>query len=94
MTAQTQTPATMLAEVGAFKFLQNDSGETFVEGPEDYLHPQGAQLLAHIAAGEDAIFSLTCGQSATFEIAVLVRLQNDYAGWRGVQQFCTQHEID
>ena len=93
MTTQTQTSATVLAEIGAFKFLQNDAGETFIEGPEDYLQTQGARLLAHIVAGEDAIFNLTCGQSATFEIAVLVRLQTDYAGWRGLQQFCAQHEI-
>ena len=94
MTAPTQTPITVLAEVGAFKFLRNDAGETFVEGPEEYLQKQGAQLLAHIAAGGDAIFNLTCGQSATIEIAVLVRLQTDYAGWRGLQQFCAQHEVD
>ena len=94
MTAQTQIPITVLAEVGAFKFLQGDSGETFIEGPEDYLQAQGAQLLTHIAAGDDTIFNLTFGQSATFELAVVVRLQTDYAGWRGLQQFCAQHKID
>ena len=94
MTTPFQAYITVLAEVGAFKFFQNDVGETFVEGPVAYLQKQGARLLANIDTGGDAIFNTTCAQSSTLEIAVLVRLQTDYAAWRGLQQFCANHGID
>ena len=89
-----QIPTDLIAEVGWFKYWRNGAGEDSVEGPGDYMNGQGETLLTQLATGEDAIFNLTCGQSASLEIAVLVRLQNDYASWRGIQQFCAQHGID
>ena len=94
MMTDIQISTDLIAEVGWFKYWRNGAGEDNVEGPGDYMNAQGAMLLAQLAAGEDAIFNLTCGQSPNLEIAVLVRLQNDYAGWCGIQQFCAQHEID
>lgn len=90
----TQLAPELIAEVGQFKYWRDSAGEDSIEGPEAYLQDQGSQLLANIAAGSDAIFNLTCAQSPTLEIAVLVRLQNNYAGWRGLHQFCANHGID
>ena len=59
----TQIKPELIAEIGQFKYFRNGAGEDSVEGPEAYLHAQGSPLLAQIAAGEDAIFNLTCGQS-------------------------------
>ena len=94
MMTEIQISTTLIAEIGSFKYWRNGAGEDNVEGPGDYMNGQGTTLLAQLAAGADAIFNLTCGQSPSLEIAVLVRLQNDYAGWRGIQQFCAQHGID
>ena len=36
--------------------------------------------------GEESIFNMTAHFSPSAEMAVLVRLQTDFAGWQGVQQ--------
>lgn len=94
MTTNTQLAPELIAEVGQFKYWRDGVGEDNIEGPETYLCDQGSRLLAQIAAGEDAVFNLTCAQSPTLEIAVLVRLQTDYAAWRGLQQFGATHGIE
>lgn len=61
-------------------------------GPRDYLEERGNALLDSILAGEDTSFNMTAdhqgdlGQSPDVEIAILVRLQTDYAGWAGLKQ--------
>ena len=62
------------------------TGEIHLVGPADYMRDQGKALLEQILAGDDSIFNLTASQSPDLYQAVLVRLQTDYAGWRGLQQ--------
>lgn len=94
MTTNTQLAPELIAEIGQFKYWRDSVGEDSIEGPEAYLRDQGSRLLAQIAASKDAIFNTTCAQFSTLEIAVLVRLQTDYAAWRGLQQFYANHGID
>jgi hypothetical protein len=55
-------------------------------GPRDYMEEQGNALLDTILAGEDTVFNMTADQSPGIEMAILVRLQTDYAGWLGLKQ--------
>lgn len=55
-------------------------------GPRDYMEEQGNALLDQVLGGEDTVFDMTKGQSPDIELAILVRLQTDYAGWLGLQQ--------
>jgi hypothetical protein len=57
-----------------------------VEGPGDYMADKGLALIDSIMAGNDVVFNMTADRSPSAEMAVLVRLQTDFAGWRGVQQ--------
>ena len=91
---QIDTTYRLIQQVGLFKFLRNDAGDDFLEGPCGYLNTQGATLLKQIEVGADAIFNLTCGQHASIERAILHRLQTNYAGWQGLNQFCDAHGIE
>jgi hypothetical protein len=68
---------------GRFTF---DPATQMVEGPGEYMADQGNDLLDKIMAGQDSIFSMTAHFSPSAEMAVLVRLQTDFAGWHGVKQ--------
>lgn len=70
-------------EVGRFALIDGNT----VEGPGNYMADQGNALVDRILAGEDCIFNMTAHMSPSAEIAVLVRLQTDFAGWKGVRQF-------
>ncbi len=60
--------------------------EGVLTGPRKYMEEQGNALVDKIMAGEDMIFNMTSGQSPDVEVAVLVRLQTDYAGWIGFKE--------
>ena len=71
----------MSKKAGSFELIDG-----MLYGPQAYMEAKGDKLLEAIQAGEDAIFNMTCGYSPDLEMAVLVRLQTDYAGWLGMQQ--------
>lgn len=86
-TAPTLAPQfTGRARVGEFTIEQLPDGTHQFSGPNSYMVARGDELLDQIVAGEDTIFNMTCHLSPSTEVAVLVRLQTDYAGWRGVQR--------
>jgi hypothetical protein len=60
--------------------------ESVLCGPRDYMKAQGNALLDRILAGEDTVFNMSSDQSPDIEIAILVRLQTDFAGWLGFKQ--------
>lgn len=61
-----------------------------VTGPGEYMIERGNALLDAIEAGDDTMFNLTAHLSPSAEMAVLVRLQTDFAGWLGQQQLLRQ----
>lgn len=69
-------------ECGRFKLIDGNT----VEGPGEYMTEQGNALIDRILRGEDASFNMTAHLSPSAEMAVLVRLQTDYAGWLGMRQ--------
>ena len=64
------------------------SAEDVFEGPGDYMADQGNAKLDKIMAGDDAGFNamLRAKPEADVRTLVLVMMQTDYAGWRGMQQ--------
>ena len=68
---------------GRFTF---DSTTSEIEGPGQYMREQGNALMDAIMSGNDTVFNMTGHLSPSPEMAVLVRLQTDYAGWAGNQQ--------
>jgi hypothetical protein len=69
-------------ECGRFKLIDG----TTLEGPGEYVAERGNDLVDRILAGEDVIFNGTADHSPSVEMAILVRLQTDYAGWVGSRQ--------
>ncbi len=60
-------------------------GDTLT-GPAEYMTERGNALVDAIVAGQDTTFNLTAHLSPSVEMAVLVRLQTDFAGWLGQRQ--------
>ena len=60
-----------------------------ISGPKQYMVEQGCALIEKIEAGQDLIFNMTSHRSPDFITAILVRLQTDFAGWRGVKSLLT-----
>jgi len=56
-----------------------------LSGPKQYMEERGNERLEQILAGRCTSFNMTCHLSPSVEMAVLVSLQTDYAGWRGMQ---------
>lgn len=83
-------------EVGAFVYEDGS-----VTGPAEYMREQGFARIRKIEAGEDVVFNIGVGrgtpagswlqadgpQSPSPEVALLVSLQTDYAGWKGAKDF-------
>lgn len=63
-----------------------DTESGILSGPAQYMQEQGDALLAQITTGEDTVFNMSAHYSPSAEMAVLVRLQTDFAGWAGMQQ--------
>ncbi len=71
----------MARTVGRFT-IDGDS----ITGPAEYMTERGNELLDRIMAGDDAVFNTTAHYSPDVEMAVLVRIQTDFAGWMGARQ--------
>ncbi len=77
----------MAIVVGKFSLEGNE-----LNGPGGYMEERGFDLIDRIQAGQDVTFNLTGHLSPSVEMAVLVRLQTDYAGWLGQRQLLRQLE--
>lgn len=69
--------------VGRFTFNPETAS---IEGPGDYMADKGNALIDQITSGNDTIFNMTAHMSPSVEMAVLVRLQTDFAGYVGMKQ--------
>jgi hypothetical protein len=76
-----QENAAMAIVIGKFTLEGND-----INGPASYIEQRGFALIDTIQEGKDTTFNLTCHLSPSVQVAVLVRLQTDYAGWLGQQE--------
>lgn len=65
------------------QFTLHDDGS--LEGPAQYLQEQGNAFLTALLDGTNAAFNMSAHLSPDIETAVLVFLQTDYAGWKGVR---------
>jgi hypothetical protein len=65
------------------EFTLNDG---ILSGPADYMREQGNALVDAMLDGKDLIFNTTSHLSPTIEMAILIRLQTDHAGWVGIKQ--------
>lgn len=72
-----------MKNVGSFTY---DPSTSTVTGPADYMAARGSALLDRILAGTDYTFNTTASYSPDTVTAILVRLQTDYAGWKGTNQ--------
>lgn len=61
-------------------------------GPAEYMAEQGNAKLDRILAGEDPVFNMTAHLSPSIEVAVLVAMQTDFAGWKGTRDFMASFE--
>ena len=77
----------MAIVVGQFSLEGNE-----INGPGGYMEERGFDLIDKIEAGQDVIFNMTAHLSPSVEVAILVRLQTDYAGWLGQRQLLRQLE--
>jgi hypothetical protein len=67
--------------VGEFTFADG-----VVTGPGEYMRERGSERLDRILRGDDAVFNAGARFSAeSAEKLVLVSLQTDYAGWKGLR---------
>lgn len=74
-----------MIEVGVFKY---DPETKEVSGPAEYMREQGFERMRKIERGEDVVFNYGAGgASPSPEVALLVSLQTDYAGWKGLRHF-------
>lgn len=75
------------------KVGQFEVGNGSIIGPADYMTERGNARLEEILSGKNTTFNMTAHMSPSIEVAVAVNLQTDYAGWLGMRQFCTKHDI-
>lgn len=73
----------MKVEVGAFTY---ENG--VLTGPVEYMAERGNARLDRILSGQDAVFNFGCTRAPSVEQAILVSLQTDYAGWKGMRGLC------
>ena len=69
------------AKVGQFE-IKNGS----LYAPVEYMNERGNARVDEILEGRNTVFNMTAHLSPTPEIALLVNLQTDYAGWIGTKQ--------
>ena len=72
-----------IIECGAFTY---NTETNQVAGPAAYMAEKGSARLERIMNGQDVVFNMGCTRSPSVEMAVLVSLQTDYAGWKGTRQ--------
>lgn len=76
---------TTVTTVGAFTF---DSATSEVTGPAEYIRSaEYRRCVASIEGGTSHCFRAAMEHSPNLETALLVTIQTDYAGWRGLQTF-------
>ena len=75
-----------MLKIGAFQYDQENKT---VSGPAAYMQERGNGLVDAISRGEDESLNNTAHYSPSPVVAVLVRLQTDYAGWLGIKQLET-----
>lgn len=76
---------TQPTQVGEFTFDPTDSTIT---GPASYMRSaEYARCIASIQDGTSHTFRACCEHSPSFEVALLVTIQTDYAGWHGRETF-------
>lgn len=77
-------------EVGSFTF---DRETSQISGPADYMSERFSERLAEIEAGRCTVFNYGAahigepGFAESIEVALLVAIQTDYAGWHGSKVF-------
>ena len=75
----------MKHEVGQFTY---DTETGTLAGPAEYMKEKGHDKLEEILSGKSAVANFGMLKSPNPYVAVLVALQTDYAGWKGMRQFC------
>lgn len=71
--------------VGSFTF---DSATSEISGPAEYIKSVDyRECIASIEQGRNHTFRAAVEHSPSFEIALLVTIQTNYAGWHGLQTF-------
>jgi hypothetical protein len=76
--------------VGRFTF---DSATNEVSGPAEYIRSaEYRQLIASIEGGTNHTFRAAMEHSPSFEVALLVTIQTNYAGWHGMETFNKMRE--
>lgn len=74
-----------MARITVGKFTYDPDAET-IEGPAAYMEDQGSDKLKKILDGKDMVFNMCSHHSPNIQTAILVSLQTDYAGWRGIRE--------
>lgn len=75
----------MKTTVGQFTF---DPETSTVSGPAEYMRSdEYKRCIAEIEVGASAVFRAGVEYSPSVEVALLVTIQTDYAGWLGMQTF-------
>lgn len=81
----TTTQTHEVITVGSFTFDPNTSE---VSGPAEYMRSdEYARCIASIMDGTNHVFRAGMEHSPTAEVALLMTIQTDYAGWHGLQTF-------
>lgn len=79
------TPADTTTAVGSFTF---DSADGTISGPAEYMRSDDyRRCIASIENGTHHTFRAACEHSPSFEVALLVTIQTDFAGWHGAETF-------
>lgn len=73
----------MIKRVGEFSI---DTDTSTISGPAEYMRERGNDRIDRIAAGLDTVFNFALREHRDQDMAVLVSIQTDYAGWKGMRQ--------
>jgi hypothetical protein len=74
-----------ITKVGEFTF---DTATSTVSGPAKYMRSsEYAACVRSIENGTSHVFRAGVEHSPSVEVALLVTIQTDYAGWHGMQSF-------
>lgn len=72
----------MKKTVGQFTLEGNS-----ISGPAEYMREQGNAFIDKCLKGESIVFNVGLTHSPDPETALLVAVQTDYAGWKGMRPF-------
>lgn len=75
-----------MAVFGDFEYNKQENG---IIGPEDYMLQEERlrKLIDDMCDGKDLLFNTISMTEPDWEIAMLRRIQVDYADWKGMHQF-------